>query len=81
MESAWFWSRARSFLKSRGPSRADALHAAYAHYNVQLETQAHLLAFMDTFHVIGVITLVAAPLILATKYFKASGGKSSPAAD
>ena len=40
--------------------------------------QTRLLAFMDCFHIIGVITLIAAPLVLLTKNFK-SGGKA-PAA-
>ena len=69
-----------AFLQTRGFSPTDALGAAYGHVNNQLEAQSHLLAFMDSFHVIGVITLVAAPLILATKYFPSGKGKSAPAA-
>jgi DHA2 family multidrug resistance protein len=44
-----------------------------------LEAQAHLLAFMDAFHVIGIVTLVAAPLVLFTQYFRVGGSKSPPA--
>jgi DHA2 family multidrug resistance protein len=70
--------QAAAFLQTRGFSPTDALHAAYGHFNGQLEAQAHLLAFMDSFHVIGVITLLAAPLVLATKYFPIAG-KAPPA--
>jgi DHA2 family multidrug resistance protein len=68
-----------AFLQTRGLSPADALTAAYAHFNNQLEAQAHLLAFMDSFHVIGIVTLIAAPLILATRYFPSGKGGSAPA--
>ena len=64
-----------SFLESHGFSHANALQASYAHYYSQLQAQTQLLAFMDCFHVIGVITLIAAPLVLLTKGFK-SGGKA-----
>jgi DHA2 family multidrug resistance protein len=71
--------QAAAFLQTRGFSPADAVRGAYVHINNQLEAQAHLLAFMDSFHVIGIITLIAAPLVLATKYFPI-GGKGTPAA-
>lgn len=64
-----------SFLESHGFSHANALQASYAHYYSQLQAQTQLLAFMDCFHVIGVITLIAAPLVLLTKGFR-SGGKA-----
>jgi DHA2 family multidrug resistance protein len=69
-----------AFLQSRGFSPTDALSAAYAHFNTQLEAQSHLLAFMDCFHVIGILTLIAAPLALVTKHFPTGRGKSAPAA-
>jgi DHA2 family multidrug resistance protein len=34
------------------------------------------MAFMDCFHLIGVMTLIAAPLVLLTKRFKLGGGTS-----
>jgi len=67
------------FFTTRGYSPADSLRAAYAYTNGQLEAHARLLAFMDCFHVIGVLTLLAAPLVLATRHF-AIGGKGTPAA-
>jgi DHA2 family multidrug resistance protein len=48
--------------------------AAYARYYQQLTAQTKLLAFMDCFHIIGMVTLLAVPLVLLTKNFKASGG-------
>ncbi len=71
-------SQSVSYLQAHGFSHADALSAAYARYYSQLEAQTHLLAFMDCFHVIGVVTLIAAPLVLLTKHFKIGG--SAPAA-
>jgi MFS transporter, DHA2 family, multidrug resistance protein len=66
-------SQSAAYLQTRGFSHPDALSAAYSHYYNQLQAQAHLLAFMDCFHVIGGVTLVAAPLVLLTKYFRAGG--------
>jgi MFS transporter, DHA2 family, multidrug resistance protein len=63
-----------AYLESRGFSHADAVSAAYARYYQQLTAQTKLLAFMDCFHVIGMVTLLAVPLVLLTKNFKASGG-------
>jgi DHA2 family multidrug resistance protein len=66
------------YLQSHGFSPADAVSAAYARYYDQLHAQTQLLAFMDCFHIIGIITLIAAPLVLMTKNFK-TGGKSTAA--
>jgi DHA2 family multidrug resistance protein len=62
-----------AFLEAHGFSHADALNASYSHYYDQLQSQTKLLAFMDCFHIIGVITLIAAPLVLLTKKFKVGG--------
>jgi MFS transporter, DHA2 family, multidrug resistance protein len=62
-----------AFLEAHGYSHADALRASYLHYYNQLQSQTQLLAFMDCFHVIGVITLIAAPVVLLTKKFKLGG--------
>jgi len=59
-----------AFLHQQGFSAADSMKAATLRYYNQLGAQTHLLAFMDCFHVIGVITLIAAPLALLTKNFK-----------
>jgi DHA2 family multidrug resistance protein len=61
-------------LQAQGIAHGNAMSAAYAHLYGQLQAQAHFLAFMDCFYVIGVMTLIAAPLVLLTKYFKLGGG-------
>jgi MFS transporter, DHA2 family, multidrug resistance protein len=71
-------NQSAAYLQSHGFSPANAMSAALSHYYGQLEAQAHLLAFMDCFHLIGVVTLIAAPLVLLTKYFRLSG--AGPAA-
>jgi MFS transporter, DHA2 family, multidrug resistance protein len=62
-----------AYLQTHGWSPTDALNAAYGRVYDQLHAQTQLLAFMDCFHIIGVITLIAAPLVLLTKSFKPSG--------
>ena len=62
-----------AYLQTHGFSPTDALNAAYARVYEQLHAQTQLLAFMDCFHIIGVITLIAAPLVLLTKGFKLAG--------
>jgi DHA2 family multidrug resistance protein len=64
-----------AYLQTRGVSQSDASKAAYAHYYDQLLSQTRLLASMDCFHILGVVTLIAAPLVLLTKTFK-SGVKA-----
>jgi DHA2 family multidrug resistance protein len=66
-------SQSAAYLQAHGFSKADALSAAYAHFYAQLQVHSHLLAFMDCFHVIGVVTMVAAPLVLVTKYIRVGG--------
>jgi MFS transporter, DHA2 family, multidrug resistance protein len=62
-----------AYLQVHGLSHADALSAAYARYYKQLQAQTQLLAFMDCFYVLGILTLIAAPLALLTKNFKVGG--------
>jgi MFS transporter, DHA2 family, multidrug resistance protein len=62
-----------AYLQTHGYSPTDALAAAYARVYEQLHAQTQLLAFMDCFHIIGIITLIAAPLVLLTKSFKPAG--------
>jgi MFS transporter, DHA2 family, multidrug resistance protein len=65
-----------AYLQTHGFSQADAVQAATFRYYQQLGNQTHLLAFMDCFHIIAVITLLAAPLVFLTKKFSV-GGKAS----
>jgi len=62
-----------AYLRSHGFSHADAVRAAYAHYYIRLGIQARFLGFMDSFHLLGLMTLAATPLIFVTKKFTASG--------
>jgi DHA2 family multidrug resistance protein len=62
-----------AYLQSHGYSHADALSGAYARYYAQFQAQTRMLSFMDCFHVLGIMTLVAAPLVLLTKSFKVGG--------
>jgi MFS transporter, DHA2 family, multidrug resistance protein len=62
-----------AYLQTHGLSHADALNAAYARYYNQLQAQTRMLAFMDCFYVLGIITLIAAPLVLLTENFKVAG--------
>jgi DHA2 family multidrug resistance protein len=67
-----------AYLHTHGMSPSDSVAAAYARYYDQLQAQSKLLAFMDCFYILGLITLIAAPLVLLTKNFKA-GSKPPPA--
>ena len=66
-----------NYLRAHGFSAADAQSAAYTRYYNQLQSQAHLLAFMDCFHIIGIVTLIAAPLVLLSRSFRLGGGPST----
>ncbi len=61
-----------AYLQVHGFSKVDALNAAYLRYYNQLEAQTRMLGFMDCFHVLGVVTLVSAPLVLFSASFKLS---------
>jgi DHA2 family multidrug resistance protein len=67
---------ASSFLQTHGYSAADALNMAYGRVYNELHAQTQMLAFMDCFRIIGIMTLCAAPLVLLTKRFRIGGGPS-----
>ncbi|GGH05781.1 DHA2 family efflux MFS transporter permease subunit [Silvibacterium dinghuense] len=62
------------YLQAHGFSPADALQAAYARVYSQFTAQSQMLAFMDCFFLIGVMTLAAVPLLLLTRHFRVGGG-------
>ncbi len=62
------------YLQAHGFSHADAMGAAYARAYHQLQAQAQMLSFMDCFYIIGIITLIAAPIVLLTRKFRIGGG-------
>ena len=62
------------YLQSHGFSHADAISAAYGRAYHQLQAQTQFLSFMDCFYFIGIITLIAAPIVLLTRKFRLGGG-------
>ena len=69
--------RLADFLQVNGFSKADALQAASARIYEQLSAQSRILAFMDCFYVIGLLTLLSLPLLLLTRPFRVGGGSST----
>ena len=61
------------YLQVHGFSHADAAAAAYTRVYEQLGAQTRFLAFMDCFWVLGLMTLIAAPLVLLTRSFRVGG--------
>ena len=61
------------YLQTHGYSAASAMQAATLSYYNQLTAQTRLLGFMDCFHIVGVVTLIAAPLVWLTHNFKVGG--------
>jgi DHA2 family multidrug resistance protein len=79
--SVWVQQQVNSvshYLADHGLSPADAARESYGYVYSHLQAQAHFLAFMDCFYVMGVVTLIAAPIVLLTKPF-AIGNKSTAA--
>jgi DHA2 family multidrug resistance protein len=62
-----------AYLRVHGFSPADALHAAYGRLYEELGAQTRFLAFMDCFYLLGLMTLIAAPVVLLTRNFKVGG--------
>jgi len=62
-----------AYLQSHGYNQVEAMKAATLRYYEQLYAQTRFLAFMDCFYIVGVVTLIAAPLVLLTKNFKVGG--------
>jgi DHA2 family multidrug resistance protein len=65
--------QAAAYLQTRGFSQVDSVRAATFRYYQQLGNQTRLLAFMDCFHIIAVVTLLVAPLVFLTRNFKVGG--------
>jgi DHA2 family multidrug resistance protein len=62
-----------AYLQVHGFSHADAVQAAYARVYEQLGAQTRFLGFMDCFYLLGMMTLIAAPVVLLTRNFKVGG--------
>jgi len=67
-----------AYLEVHGYSHADAVAAATLRFYNQLGAQTHMLAFMDCFWILGVMTLMSVPLVLLTQNFRV-GGKAPEA--
>ena len=67
-------SQTADYLQVHGFSHVDAVRAATLRYYNQLEAQTKMLAFMDCFWILGVMTLTSVPLLLLTQHFKVGGG-------
>jgi DHA2 family multidrug resistance protein len=65
-----------TYLQHNGMSATTAMQAATLRYYDQLTAQTRLLAFMDCFHIVGIVTFIAAPLVWFTHNFKA--GNKAP---
>lgn len=62
------------YLQAHGYSAADAATAAYTRLYSQLQAQSQMLAFMDCFFCIGVLTLAAVPVLFLARRFRVGGG-------
>ncbi len=73
-----FVSQASGYLVTRGSSGADAVHQAYGLIGNMMTHQATMLAFMDCFHLLGMVVLVGLPLAFFIRRFEI--GKAGSAA-
>jgi len=55
---------------TRGSSTPDAIHQAYGLVGSTLTQQATMLAFMDCFHLLGVVVLAGLPLAFLIRHFE-----------
>ena len=58
------------YLQQHGSSPVDAAQRATAMVGRMFDAQVRILAYMDCFYAIGVLTLIVAPLALYTRNFK-----------
>jgi MFS transporter, DHA2 family, multidrug resistance protein len=65
-----FVNQASRYLMTRGTSGADAVHQAYGLTASMMTQQATLLAFMDCFHLLGLVVAIGLPLAFFIRYFK-----------
>jgi MFS transporter, DHA2 family, multidrug resistance protein len=65
-----FVNQASHFLMTRGASGPDAIHQAYGLAASMMTQQATLLAFMDCFHLLGLVVAIGLPLAFFIRYFE-----------
>ncbi|HUO28234.1 MAG TPA: DHA2 family efflux MFS transporter permease subunit [Bryobacteraceae bacterium] len=61
------------YLVTKGYTSVDAAIGAQARVLGQLERQIQLLSFMDSFRVLGYVTVVVVPLVLAIRHVRVAG--------
>jgi DHA2 family multidrug resistance protein len=72
-----FVDNASHYLVTRGATGPDAIHQAYGMVGTMMNQQAAMLAFMDCFHLLGLIVLIGVPLAFLIRRFqigKPAGG-------
>jgi len=65
-----FVSNSSQYLMTRGTSGPDAIHQAYGLVASQMTQQATLLAFMDCFHLLGLVVILGLPLAFLIRRFR-----------
>ena len=65
-----------AYLHAHGFSQPDSVSAAYGRVYGQFQAQTQMLAFMDVFYLMGLVTLAALPILLLTRNFKVGGGST-----
>jgi len=65
-----FVSQASQYLVTRGRSGPDAVHQAYGLMGNAMNQQASMLAFMDCFHLLGLIVIIGLPLAFLIRRFE-----------
>ncbi|MGH7931626.1 MAG: DHA2 family efflux MFS transporter permease subunit, partial [Candidatus Binataceae bacterium] len=65
-----FVSQASRYLVTRGSSGPDAIHQAYGLVGNTMTRQATMLAFMDCFHLLGLVVLMGVPLAFLIRHFE-----------
>jgi DHA2 family multidrug resistance protein len=71
-----FVSSSSHYLVTRGTSGPDAIHQAYGLVASLMTQQATMLAFMDCFHLLGLVVILGLPLAFLIRRFEigAAGG-------
>jgi MFS transporter, DHA2 family, multidrug resistance protein len=73
-----FLDSSSHYLVTRGSSGPDSIHQAYGLVGHQMMQQASMLAFMDCFHLIGLVVLLGLPLAFLIRRFEiAKAGATS----
>jgi DHA2 family multidrug resistance protein len=73
-----FVNTSSHYLVTRGTSGPDAIHQAYGLAANMMTQQAGMLAFMDCFHLLGLVVLAGLPLAFLIRRFEI--GKAGGAA-